>query len=72
MGSRAGHLMAKSRPKRSQGDVEAEVLKGRWADLRHNESLHNKADNERAQRRCRQLIDGGHGAVSWNELLGER
>ena len=68
----ASHLMARRRPKRSQGDVEAEVLKGRWADLRHNESLHSPEENHHARRRCRELIDGGHGAVSWDELLGER
>ncbi|WP_156487636.1 hypothetical protein [Synechococcus sp. MIT S9509] len=47
-------------------DALAEVLRGRWADLRHNESLHSPSDNERARHRCRQLIDGGHGAVNWD------
>ena len=64
--------MAKRRPKRSQGEAEAEVLKGRWADLRHNESLHNKSDNIAAQRRCKQLIDGGIESISWDELIGRQ
>ena len=71
MGNRSGHLMAKRRPKRSQGEAEAEVLKGRWADLRHNESLHTPEENRHARRRCQELIDGGPNAVSWSDLLGE-
>ena len=68
----AGYLMAKRRPKRSQGDLEAEVLKGRWADLRHNESLHSTEDNHHARRRCRQLIEGGIESISWDELTGRQ
>jgi hypothetical protein len=64
--------MARRRPKRSQGDLEAEVLKGRWAGLRANEALHMPEANQRDRRRCRALIEGGADAVSWDDLLSER
>ena len=71
MGSRSGHLMARRRHK-SKGDIEAEILRGRWPDFSHNESLHSAADNHHARRRCRQLIDGGPDAIDWNELFGQK
>ena len=52
--------MAKRRTK-SKGEIESEVLRGRWADLRHNESLHSAADNDAARRRCRELLEVGWG-----------
>jgi len=64
--------MPKRRPKRSQGDLEAEVLKGRWADFRHNESLHSPEENHHARRRCRELVDGGIESISWDELIGRQ
>ena len=64
--------MARRRPKRSQGDLEAEVLKGRWAELRHNESLHTPEENRHARRRCQELIDGGIESISWDELIGRQ
>lgn len=33
---------------------------------------HSPEENRLARTRCRQLLDGGHGAISWSELLGER
>ena len=46
--------------------AESEVLeKGRWTQLRTNESLHTQAENDAARQRCRQLIDGGVAAVDW-------
>lgn len=64
--------MAKKRRHKSRGDLESQALRGRWADLKHNDTLHTPAENQVARRRCRQLIDGGPAAVSWSELLGER
>lgn len=64
--------MARRRHKPSKGDLESEVLKGRWAGLRANEALHTPEDNCRARRRCRALIEGGPNAVSWDDLLGKK
>ena len=41
-----------------------------WQNLRPH-VLPPKADKA-ARRRCQQLREGGYGAVSWAELLGER
>ena len=64
--------MARRRRNRSQGDLEAEVLKGRWAGLRANEALHTPEATQRARRGCRQLIDGGIESISWDELIGRQ
>lgn len=55
-----------------QSSVEAEMLKGRWAGLKANDLHGTPEENEIARQRCRQLLEGGYGAVDWTELLGER
>ena len=60
-------------PPKARAEAENEILeKGRWTQLRANESLHTQAENNAARQRCRQLIDGGHAAVDWLELYGQK
>ena len=41
-----------------------------WQNLRPH-VLSPEADKA-ARKRCQQMLEGGYGAVSWAELLGER
>ena len=51
-------------PPKARAEAENEILeKGRWSQLRANESLHTQAENNAARQRCRQLIDGVGAAV---------
>ena len=60
-------------PPKARAEAENEILeKGRWSQLRTNESLHTQAENNAARHRCRQLIDGGVAAVDWVELCGQK
>ena len=60
-------------PPKARAMAESEVLeKGRWTQLRTNESLHTQAENDAARQRCRQLIDGGVAAVDWLDLYGQK
>ena len=34
--------------------------------------FHSEEENQAAQRRCKQLIDGGVAAVDWLELYGQK
>lgn len=62
------------RPKKSaRAEAEKEILeKGRFHKLWANDRLHSAEENHHARRRCRQLIEGGVNAVSWDELIGRR
>ncbi|MAF42269.1 MAG: hypothetical protein CL859_10560 [Cyanobium sp. ARS6] len=61
------------RPTAPRAAAETEILeKGRWHQLRDNERLHSPEENQAAQRRCRQLIEGGADAVDWLELYGQK
>ena len=60
-------------PPKARAEAENEILeKGRWTQLRANESLHTQTENTAARHRCRQLIDGGVAAVDWVELYGQK
>ena len=49
-------------------DAEEELLsKGRWSQYKANEALPRPDENNHARRRCRQLIEGGVDAISWDE-----
>ena len=67
-------MAAKKRRHRSPVvDAEEELLsKGRWSQYKANEALHRPEENHHARRRCRQLIEGGIDAISWDELTGQR
>ena len=61
-----------SAPK-ARAQAEADILeKGRWSQLRANESLHSDAENIAARARCRQLLEGGAATVDWLELYGQK
>lgn len=64
----------KSTPPKAKAQAEAEVLeKGRWSQLRANDAFHSPAENAAARHRCRQLIEGGPGAVDWMvDLYGQK
>ena len=54
-------------------DAEEELLnKGRWSQFQANDALHRPDEDNRARQRCRQLIEGGARAISWDELTGQR
>ena len=60
-------------PPKARAEAENEILeKGRWSQLRANESLHTQAENNAARQWCRQLIDGGVTAINWVKLYGQR
>ena len=68
-------MPAKRRPRQSKARAEAEadiLEKGRWNQLRTNESLHSEAENIAARERCKQLLTGGVGAVDWVELYEQK
>ena len=48
------------------------LSKGRWSQFLENQQLHRPEENAEAQLRCRQLIEGGVGSISWDELMGQR
>ena len=57
-------------PPKAREEAEAEILeKGRWSQFRANDKFHSVEENAAAQRRCKQLIDGGADAVDWLELV---
>ena len=62
----------KRRHRTSKGEAEAEMLKGRWAGLKANDQYGTPEGNRLARQRCRQLIEGGYGAVDWSDLLGHQ
>ena len=59
---------------KAQSEISEEELlsKGRWSQYKANEALHRPDENHHARRRCRQLIEGGVGAISWDDLIGMR
>jgi hypothetical protein len=67
-------MAAKKRRHRSPVvDAEEELLfKGRCSQYKANEALHRPDENHHARRLCRQLIEGGVGAISWDDLIGLR
>ncbi len=68
-------MPAKRKPRRTKARAEAEteiLEKGRWSQFTANSRLHSEEENTTAQRRCRQLIDGGVAAVDWVELYGQK
>ena len=68
-------MPAKRKPRRTKAKAEAEteiLEKGRWNQFTANSRFHSDEDNAAAQRRCRQLIDGGVAAVDWLELYGQK
>ncbi len=68
-------MPAKRMPRRTKARAEAEteiLEKGRWSQFTANSRFHSEEDNNAAQRRCRQLIDGGVAAVDWVELYEQK
>ena len=68
-------MPAKRKPQRTKAKAEAEseiLEKGRWSQLTANSRFHSDEGNRTAQRRCRQLIDGGVAAVDWVDLYGQK
>ena len=68
-------MPAKRKPQRTKAKAEAEseiLEKGRWSQLTANSRFHSDEENRTAQRRCRQLIDGGVAAVDWVDLYGQK
>ncbi len=57
---------------KARAEAENEILeKGRWSQFTANSRFHSEEENRNAQRRCKQLIDGGIEAVDWVELYGQ-
>ena len=68
-------MAAKGRPRQTKARAEAEneiLEKGRWSQFTANSRFHSEQENKSAQRRCRQLIDGGVEAVGWVDLYGQK
>ena len=68
-------MAAKRKPRRTKARAEAEseiLEKGRWSQFTANSRFHSDEDNAAAQRRCKQLIDGGVAAVDWVELYEQK
>ena len=68
-------MATKRRPRQTKARAEAEneiLEKGRWSQFTANSRLHSDEENRAAQRRCKQLIDGGVAAVDWLELYGQK
>jgi hypothetical protein len=60
-------------PPKAKAEAENEILrKGRWIQFTANSSFHSEEENRAAQRRCKQLIDGGVAALDWLELYGQK
>jgi hypothetical protein len=60
-------------PPKARAEAENEILeKGRWSQFTANSRLHSEEENRTAQRRCKQLIDGGVAAVDWVDLYGQK
>ena len=69
------HVLRKDLP--ALAEVEEQILEKDWCpDYREQQRLeasnHSQVENEVARTRCRHLLDGGHGAISLTEILGER
>ena len=60
--------------KPTQGELETQLLNEGRPRCKGPEWWRKYSDEELEvmQRRGRQLVEGGYGAVSWDELLGER
>ena len=68
-------MAAKGRPRQTKARAEAEneiLEKGRWSQFTANSRFHSDEENKAAQRRCKQLIDGGVAAVDWVELYEQK
>ena len=68
-------MAAKRRPRQTKARAEAEneiLEKGRWSQFTANSRFHSDEENRTAQRRCKQLIDGGVAAVDWVELYEQK
>ena len=68
-------MPAKRKPRqtKARAEAESEILeKGRWSQFTANSRFHSDEENRTAQRRCKQLIDGGVEAVDWLELYGQK
>ena len=70
-------LLPGSRNAQPVAEVEEQILEKGWCpDYREQQRLeasnHSQVENEVARTRCRHLLDGGHGAILWTEILGER
>ena len=60
-------------PPKARAETENGILeKGRWSQFTANSNFHSEEENKAAQRRCRQLIDGGVAAVDWLELYEQK
>jgi hypothetical protein len=60
-------------PSKAKAEAENEILeKGRWSQFTANSRFHSEEENRTAQRRCKQLIDGGVAAVDWVDLYGQK
>lgn len=66
----------RSRPKPAPVDrnlIESDQLDGHeWPTLKATWEGLSDAEIEQRHRRAQQLVEGGYGAVSWSELLGEK
>ena len=65
----------KRKPRRTKAKAEAEseiLEKGRWSQFTANSRFHSDEENRTAQRRCKQLIDGGVAGVDWVELYEQK
>ena len=63
----------KPRRTKARAEAETEILeKGRWSQFTANSRFHSDEENKAAQRRCKQLIDGGVEAVDWVDLYGQK
>ena len=65
--------MPAKRKRKAKVEAENEILeKGRWSQFTANSRFHSEEENNAAQRRCKQLIDGGVAAVDWLELYEQK
>ena len=57
---------------RARRNKVTQELEPPWANIRRQWAASDPVEVDKAQRRAKQLIEGGYGAVSWPDLLGER
>ena len=57
---------------RARRNKVTQELEPPWANIRRQWAASDPVEVDKAQQRAKQLIEGGYGAVSWTDLLGER
>ena len=57
---------------RARRNKVTQELEPPWANIRRQWVASDPVEVDKAQQRAKQLIEGGYGAVSWTDLLGER